>query len=613
MEAPEPHGGGVLHASTPQPPYVASSSMRAPDTPTPNRWLPEDPRDPLNSGIAQLERQSESNGTPDRTSETRSGIKRKASEVLGRPILDIDILDTGKAFAAQLQKVYQDSLEQLQTQLTEELQSWKAEQQAREGLYLGRITTLETEVDKLRTELEDARQAMQKQGLAHQSTKGPAAAEQRNQTQPQAQSKAQRHPPELTQKPQIPAQPPKQSTFADIAALLATRPGGQGWQEVPQRKKRQQRRTETTKQLEPGLLKPARISPKEARRLLFRREGGETAPRSEREDIILAVNRGLANEGFPGFIRAIDAGYSGTGAATVLLEKGALGSMLLPHYRDLLVASARQADPAIISVEIPEQWYRIKIHGVPVRRYLTCGLGLAREEIELGTEFRLKRNPTWLRSSRELQSNTKKGSTIVVTVGSLEEARKILVHGIRFGGYRYRTEHFWEVGVDTVCPRCCQLGHRSFKACGNHPACCFICAGPHEGSEHVCRVVDCQAKPGIACQHMPAKCGNCGGPHTATAGNCPGKREARKRIRKETQQASHGQQNPQTSHEPTMPSSPWFTVVDRGLPPIRARSLAPTDPETPRAQRPRATTLEEVMDLSEDQASHGAANNPSNH
>jgi hypothetical protein len=52
----------------------------------------------------------------------------------------------------------------------------------------------------------------------------------------------------------------------------------------------------------------------------------------DKEDIILAVNRGLAQAEFPGFVRVIDAGYSSTGAATVLLEKGALGSMLVPAH-----------------------------------------------------------------------------------------------------------------------------------------------------------------------------------------------------------------------------------------------------------------------------------------
>ena len=165
--------------------------------------------------------------------------------------------------------------------------------------------------------------------------------------------------------------------------------------------------------------------------------------------------------------------------------------MLLPNYKVLLVTTAQQADPAVISVELPEQWYRVKVHGVPIKHYLTCGLVLACEEIELGTEYQLKRNPTWLRSSKELQNSNQKGLTIIITVGSLEEAQKLLINGIYFGGSQYKTEQYWETGVDTVCPRCCQLGHCSFKACGNCPSCCFICAGSHEGTEHVCQVVDC--------------------------------------------------------------------------------------------------------------------------
>jgi hypothetical protein len=104
---------------------------------------------------------------------------------------------------------------------------------------------------------------------------------------------------------------------------------------------------------------------------------------------------------------------------------------------------------------------------VPLRRYLTVGLGLAQEEIELGTNHRLKRDPTWLRDPRELREGGKKGSTIVVTVGSLEEARIMLINGLRFGGHRFQTEHFWQLGADCVCPRCCGIGHTSYRACGN--------------------------------------------------------------------------------------------------------------------------------------------------
>ena len=234
-------------------------------------------------------------------------------------------------------------------------------------------------------------------------------------------------------------QPRQKSRFADLAALPSTKPGGQEWQEVTKKKPKNRQIQAATSRSDPAKLKPAKESPKEARRLLFRREGGKAAPRSEREDVILAINRAVTKERFPAFVR-VDAGYTNTGAITILLEKGTLGSMLLPDYKDLLVTAARQADPAVISVELPEQWYHVKVHGVPIRRYLTCGLALAREEIELGTEYQLKRNPTWLQSSKELHDSNQKGSTIVITVGSLEEAWRLLINCIHFGGSRYRTE-----------------------------------------------------------------------------------------------------------------------------------------------------------------------------
>jgi flagellar motility protein MotE (MotC chaperone) len=266
MEALEPHGGGGLHASTLRPPYSASSSVGVPDTPTPNRWPSEELGPLIDLGIAPPEPRL--NRTPDRVTEARNGIKRKASQVLGRPTLDTGILDTSKALAgllAQVQNAYQDRLEQIQAQLTEELQSWKAEQQTREDLHTERITALEREVTRLRKELEEAQQTSQKHDATTQSTQGAPATQTSHRILNQAHSQTQSQPPKPTPKPGQ-----KQSSFADIAALLAIKPGGQGWQEVPQKRK-QQRSAETTKKPEPGYLKPARDSPKEARRILFRR------------------------------------------------------------------------------------------------------------------------------------------------------------------------------------------------------------------------------------------------------------------------------------------------------------------------------------------------------
>ena len=181
----------------------------------------------------------------------------------------------------------------------------------------------------------------------------------------------------------------KEHFYADVAALMATKPGGQAWQEVLPKQKRATK--EATKL--PQDLKPAKEKDREARQIIFRWDRGHAAPRANCEEIILALNRVLARKGLPVFVRIIDAGYTATGAISALLEKGALGTMVIPYYRDALIAAICQADPAVVSVELSEQWHRVKVHGVPLRRYLTLGLGLAREEIELSTNYRLKRDP----------------------------------------------------------------------------------------------------------------------------------------------------------------------------------------------------------------------------
>ena len=123
------------------------------------------------------------------------------------------------------------------------------------------------------------------------------------------------------------------------------------------RKKKRPQKTDSSKTARPSALAPVRKAPKEARRILFRRDQGPAAPRADKEDIIVVLNRALAQSKLPDFVRVVDAGYSSTGAITVLLEKEALGSMLVPSYDDLLITAVRQAHAAVISVELPEQWY----------------------------------------------------------------------------------------------------------------------------------------------------------------------------------------------------------------------------------------------------------------
>ena len=276
--------------------------------------------------------------------------------------------------------------------------------------------------------------------------------------------------------------------------------------------------------------KPISTRSKEERRLIFRRERPLDTLHGDTKDIVLGLNRALSNAGMPNFVRAVNAGYAASGHLTVLLQEGAPSNVLVPAYNDMLITTVRRCDPEVISVEISEQWQRIKVHGVPVHRYMNSenGLGLAREEIELQGVFKLKRDPVWLVSPKKLRSRKQQSATIVVTVGSGEEAQKMLKLGLQFSTRRHTTEAYKEVNPESVCTRCCGIGHSNHLGCKERPPRCSICAGDHETLSHACNVVGCESRPGKACQHCLIECANCGEAHEATSPRCPLIRQARK-------------------------------------------------------------------------------------
>ena len=118
-----------------------------------------------------------------RASEARSGIRRRRTlqkSWIGRPKHQTSLLDASKhaqvlvgaieAAQIQQQDIYQIVREQVQEQLAEELSNWRAEKQIHEGIYLERITKLELDVSRLRTELTEARHNIQRNGPEEQDT-----------------------------------------------------------------------------------------------------------------------------------------------------------------------------------------------------------------------------------------------------------------------------------------------------------------------------------------------------------------------------------------------------------------------------------------------------------
>ncbi|KAE8550136.1 hypothetical protein TMatcc_001241 [Talaromyces marneffei ATCC 18224] len=250
-------------------------------------------------------------------------------------------------------------------------------------------------------------------------------------------------------KPQ--AAPPKQAPKNWASTAGTAQQGNDGdWKTVQYNKKRGI--NNASGKPEQPLIKPISTRSKEERRLIFRRYELIDTVRRDTRDILLWLNRALDSAGLPIFMRAVDAGYAASGHLTVLMKDGTPSKVLVPAYNDMLLTAIRRADPAVISVEVSEQWQRVNVHGVHIQRYMNSskGLELAREEIEIETPFRLKRDPTWLKSPKVLRARRQGFATIVVTVGSREEARGLLKAGLKFGGHHYKTEAYWDIIISAM-------------------------------------------------------------------------------------------------------------------------------------------------------------------
>jgi len=301
------------------------------------------------------------------------------------------------------------------------------------------------------------------------------------------------------------------------------------WETVPPRAKSQRA------PVGPGPAPTAGSSMAE-RRLMLRRD--ETVPLSNKMDqeIASAINRALLHQKAPAHIRIMNTKRNAKGAITAITHPNATAEMAM-QYCDIIITAARTVDRGVVDVEENETWERLKIHAVPLVRYMvkgTEGLQKMREEFEVEnegikvpTQVRWLANPHTIRESR--QNGEIAASSVVFVVKGSNEAQVLVKKGIKAAGVWYRVEAYTNEGPDSRCELCCGWGHIENK-CSNKPT-CGDCSGHHRTSDHKCNVVGCTAKQGSLCGHTLERCPNCKGKHIAFSNRCTKKAEATRAAR----------------------------------------------------------------------------------
>ena len=315
-----------------------------------------------------------------------------------------------------------------------------------------------------------------------------------------------------------PTDPPRKS-YAQMAASSSPKiTTEKAWTEVTGSSRRRKATTPSTPKFEP-----------EKRKVIFRRE--VLSPQKSEADLMLALNKSLQKAGIPTYTRFSKVGYSQSGAISALLTEKSSAEQLVSNHLNIFIRATKTVDAGVIGVEVLERWQRLKVHGMLLARYLGEGkMELLCREIESSTGIQLKTIPRWLisesRLEKRLDSDTGRGSAIVITVGTSEEAAKLCSKGLRFGEALKVVEKYWEARPGSVCLSCAGLGHDCLGECGDRAVQCVICAGAHKVEDYRCGVTGCTVKMGKICTHVTPKCANCGAKHQATAFKCQARLKA---------------------------------------------------------------------------------------
>lgn len=256
--------------------------------------------------------------------------------------------------------------------------------------------------------------------------------------------------------------PTEERSYASVAAAQPTQSSSQPWTKV----KYGSRKSGT-----PKLGTEVKVEQR-GRRILFPRQN-DSQLKSE-PDLMLALNEALQKAGIETKVRFSRVRYAPSGSISALLTEKADATMLIPSRSNLLIRAAKSVDNAVVGVEVLEQWQRLKVHGMPLDRYVGLGkMELLKREVESSTGVSLKATPRWLISEDRLKeqqaTNNKRGSAIVITVSNEHVAKQLIASGLRFGGMVKKVEKFWEAGPGSVCLRCFGIGHKRLEKCGDRP------------------------------------------------------------------------------------------------------------------------------------------------
>jgi hypothetical protein len=283
---------------------------------------------------------------------------------------------------------------------------------------------------------------------------------------------------------------------------------------------------------------PTQNTPMDKRRMVFLRD--QTVPPARRtgEDYQSEINRALLKARAPHWICIREVKRNDNGTITGMTTEMCTVDNLR-KYEAVVIKAARIVDRGIIGFKENKAWQRLKIHGVPLNRYVgrgTNGLEKLREEIQAeNAGVTIPMAARWLGRVPQLKerwaSRIITASSVVFAVRGEDTTHKLFREGGRICGNRYTVERYHEERPDVQCTKCARWGHIDSKCNSQTKVKCNLCTEKHRTDQHQCEVVGCTKGKGQQCAHLIIKCPNCRGQHVGWSKAYPERQKAKEEAK----------------------------------------------------------------------------------
>ena len=179
------------------------------------------------------------------------------------------------------------------------------------------------------------------------------------------------------------------------------------------------------------------------------------------QEIASVINRALFHQKAPAHIRIMNAKRNAKGAFIAITHPNATAEMAM-QYQDIIITAARTVDRGVVDVEENETWERLKIHAVPLVRYMgkgTEGLQKMREEFEVENKcIKVPTQVRWLANPPTIRERRKNGeiaaSSVLFVVKGSKGAQVLVKKGIKAAGVWNRVKAYTNEGPDSRCELC---------------------------------------------------------------------------------------------------------------------------------------------------------------